>query len=129
MSFNRIKQDHFENISYTKKQITDIYNAQTGLTKSEQNLVFVKTDVSFLGVAPLSQSLIVANNEIAFAHKILVGFNTQYRVGFGTFPRQMVNIHSASAGNTNQLDNVLFTELLHDSGGKMMTVYSLFRFV
>lgn len=128
MSFENIREDHFKNISYTKKQITDIYNTQTGATKSEENLVFVKTAVHIMGAAPLPSVLAFQNNEIAYAHKILVSYNTQYRCGFGTFPRQMVNIHSAT-GNSNQLENVLFTELLHDAGGKMMIVYSVFRFV
>jgi hypothetical protein len=122
MSFERIKEDHFKNIPYTKKQITDIYNRIYSTSKQEQNLVFVETisEVVASGIAVRLDT----QKYIGFLHYTLQDSSAQATIGY--LPTQLVQ-YDSNLGNLDALKNIFFTrftQFVH----KGIWVYSVFKF-
>ena len=121
MSFENIKEDHFKNIPYTKKQITDIYNSIYGTSKQEQNLVFVQTKSEFLTGALCVK--LDPQKYIGFLHYTIQGHNTKWKIGYAT---QLVNYVGAD-GNWSGDKNLFFTRFCQDTQ-EGIWVYSVFKF-
>lgn len=120
--FEIIKNDHFRNIPYTKKQITDIYNDIYGTSKQEQNLVFLETKSIVLS-SGLSIKL-DSEKYIGFLHYTIQGHNSKWNIGY--LPTQLIDFVGAD-GNWSGDKNLFFLRLGQISFEGIF-VYSVFKF-
>lgn len=122
--FQRIKDDHFLNIPYTKKQITDIYNTINGTSKIEQNLVFVKTEMFFLQAGTSNYFIdLTVSNEFGFCHYVMQESDSKFAVGFPSVGVQIENQN----GSFDQLKNFFFTNIQQNNSVSFYCV-SVFKF-
>jgi hypothetical protein len=124
MSFERIKEDHFKNIPFTKKQITDIYNSIYGTTKQEQNLVFVSTK-AFPLVAGSPQNTIDLTplGQLGYLHSSVNSHNCKFEYGFGFTPAVIVG----ASGTFEQINNVFFSKITQTTSVGFY-FYTIFKF-
>jgi hypothetical protein len=126
IGFERIKEDHFQNLPFTKKQITDVYNSINGTSKNEENLVFVETKAIFLDATLPDPPYFVGNGEFGFCHYIFGGHNSRATIGLsGLIPIQ-VNLRSSDQ-YSDQMKNFFFTAILQ-AQGECFYCFSVFKF-
>lgn len=118
-NFLNIKQEHFQNIPYTKKQIIDVYNAVYSTSKSEQNLVFVETNLVYLNSSTVNLLDLTTNNELGFLHYGINTWDSHLLIGF---PLTSIQYRP----NTYDLTNVFFS-ILDQLNHEGFYLYSRFR--
>lgn len=75
--FQRVKEDHFKNLPFTRKQITDVYNTVTGESRSEHNLFFLQTIAESFDTGSIGK-VFTGNGQIAFLHYVIVEHNSKF---------------------------------------------------
>lgn len=119
--FQRIKQDHFQVIPYTKKQLTDWYNTIHNTSFNEENLVFEKSATIYLAVGA---SVNLPNRQFGVINCNLASFDNEMIITNAT-----VNINvKSNSGNNNTFNNAIFNKLKNVSGNSL-TFCSIFKFV
>lgn len=124
MSFERIKIDHFENIPYTKKQITDIWNTITGSSVNEQNLVFVRTVFTGLIGGSVNDNIYLNHGELGFLHYTDQHHNSKWKLGFGGVYVDFQNNQNGSV----HFKESFFRQIKQDNNVGFFC-YSVFKFV
>lgn len=124
--FQRVKEDHFQNLPFTRKQITDLYNSLNGTTKDEKSLFFVQTIGLFLDYDLPSPFFTLQTNEIAFCHYVLGSHNSRFTIGLSALTPIDIPMRGSDE-ISDQLKNFFFTALLPQQG-QTFFCFSVFKF-